>query len=74
MQMITREEHLEWCKQRAREYCERGDTINALTSMFSDLGKHPETADHIGIKLGLMLIAVGNANKAAVLRHIDGYK
>ena len=72
--MITREEHLDWCKQRAREYCEIGDTINALTSMFSDLGKHPETANHAGIKLGLMLIAVGNSNnKAAVLRHINCY-
>ena len=71
--MKTRAAHLEWCKQRAREYCERGDTINALTSMFSGMSEHPETANHIGIKLGLMLIAVGNANKAAVLRHIDGY-
>ena len=72
--MKTRAEHLEWCKQRAQEYCERGDTIDALTSMFSDLGKHPETANHVGIKLGLMLISVGNSNnKAAVLRHINGY-
>ena len=71
--MKTREEHLDWCKQRAREYCERGDTITALELMFSGLSEHPETENHIGIKLGLMLIAVGNANKAAVLRHIDGY-
>ena len=72
--MKTREEHLEWCKQRALEYCDRGDTINAITSMFSDLGKHPGTANHIGIQLGLMLHAVGNStNKAAVLRHINGY-
>ena len=72
--MITREEHLDWCKQRAREYCESGDAINALMLMFSDLGEHPETANHVGIKLGLMLIAVGNANnKAAVVRHINCY-
>ena len=72
--MKTREEHLEWCKQRAREYCDRGDSASALTLMFSDLGEHPETANHIGIKLGLMLIAAGNSsNKSAVLRHVNGY-
>ena len=72
--MKTRAEHLEWCKQRAREYCESGDALVALTSLLKNLSKHPETANHIGIQLALMLHAVGNSNnKAAVLRHIDGY-
>lgn len=41
---MTREEHLEWCKVRAREYLERGDLANAVASMGSDLSKHPDTA------------------------------
>jgi hypothetical protein len=41
--MMTREEHLAWCKKRAHEYLARGDTTNAITSMLSDLTKHPET-------------------------------
>ena len=42
----TRDEHLAWCKQRALEYADRGDTTNAVASMMSDLGKHPETENH----------------------------
>ena len=57
--MQTRAEHLEWCKQRAREYCDRNDPMNALTSMFSDLDKHPETAGHKGTEIGLGLMMIG---------------
>jgi hypothetical protein len=39
---MNRSEHLEWCKKRALEYCDRGDAENALFSMLSDLGEHPE--------------------------------
>jgi len=59
MKMETRAEHLEWCKQRAREYCDQGDAQNALASMFSDLNKHPETAGHAGINIGVMMMFVG---------------
>ena len=41
---MTRQEHLQWCKDRALEYVKRGDNVNALASMLSDLGKHDETA------------------------------
>ena len=51
--MRTREEHLELCKQRAREYLDRGDIQNAITSMLSDLGNHPETRG-IGQKLAIL--------------------
>lgn len=43
VEMKTRSEHLKWCKKRAREYLERGDFRQAITSMLSDLTKHPET-------------------------------
>jgi hypothetical protein len=41
--MRTRDEHLEGCKRRALEYLDRGECANAITSMLSDLSKHPET-------------------------------
>ena len=41
--LISHDEHLEWCKQRAREYLANGDAQGACDSMLSDLGKHPET-------------------------------
>ena len=37
-----RDEHLEWCKERAREYLDAGELPNAVASMGSDLAKHPE--------------------------------
>lgn len=42
--METRAEHLEWCKERAREYLDRGELSDAVASMLSDMGKHPETS------------------------------
>lgn len=41
--MQTRDEHLQWCKDRAMEYVKRGELLGAITSMMSDMEKHPET-------------------------------
>jgi hypothetical protein len=38
-----RAEHLQWCKDRALEYVELGDSHNAIASMLSDLNRHPHT-------------------------------
>lgn len=52
---MTREEHLQWCKNRALEYVDANDLNNALTSMLSDLSKHSETRDHPAMQLSIML-------------------
>ena len=57
---LSRAEHLAWCKQRALEYCDMGDVNQAYASMGSDLGKHPETANHPAIQLGMMLLMGGH--------------
>ncbi len=44
---MNRTEHLEWAKKRALEYLP-GDPVNAMTSMMSDLGKHPDLVNHAG--------------------------
>ena len=72
---MTREEHLVWCKKRAHEYLDRGDTANAIASMMSDMNKHPETAFKkdggiLGM-LGLMAVQSGDINEAR--RYIDGF-
>jgi hypothetical protein len=46
---MTREEHLQWCKKRALRYIDAGELSNACTSMMSDLSKHPDTKDHMGL-------------------------
>lgn len=58
--IVTRQEHLEWCKKRALEYCDIGDVNQAFASMGSDLGKHPETENHAAIELGMMLLMNGH--------------
>jgi hypothetical protein len=71
---MTREEHLAWAKKRAHDYLDRGDIPNAVTSIASDLGKHPETKDHAGIDIGMMLLFSGNlSHPEEARRFIDGF-
>ena len=71
---MTRQEHLDWCKQRALEYVDRGETANAYASMASDLTKHPETENHVAIQLGMMLLIGGHLNSPAKMRKfINGF-
>lgn len=72
----TREEHLQWCKDRALEYCDANDPDQAFASFLSDVTKHPETMDirdTIGM-LGLPLKMMGQLETAEKMRnHIEGY-
>ena len=71
--METRADHLAWCKRRAMEYVAQGDFVNAFASLASDLGKHPGTADHLAIQLGMQLILAGQLATAKAMREfIDG--
>ena len=71
---MTRAEHVAWCKRQALEYVDQGDPANALMSMLSDLGKHPDTARHTGIALTMMLLRAGSLTTVDdVRRHIDGF-
>jgi hypothetical protein len=63
-----REEHLTWCKERALAYVDAGDITNAHASMNSDLSKHPGTADHAGIELGMLLAFGGQLQTAEQMR------
>lgn len=79
---MNRSEHLEWCKQRAlreldfypdvREACR-----NAMASMGSDLGKHPETERHAGVQLGMMMLMCDQRearDKEAMRKFILGFR
>lgn len=71
---MNRQEHVEWCKKRALEYVEIGDLIGAFASMSSDLRKHPETENHLGLQLGIMLM-MGNklGTKEEMRKFIEGF-
>lgn len=71
---MSRAEHLAWCKERALQYLDSGDTSNAYASMASDLGKHDETVNHPGIQLGMMMLMGGQLNGVDAMRKfINGF-
>lgn len=70
--MQTRDEHLQWCKERALKYVNNGNGRDAISSMLSDLSKHPDTESllHIG---GMLMMCV-NTNDMEDVRHfVDGF-
>ena len=75
--MRTRQEHLQFCKDRAMEYVNSGDLVNAVTSMMSDLTKHPETEkSSTGALAMLGMLALQQAqrnDRAGVERYILGF-
>lgn len=76
----TREQHLQWCKERAHqeyEYYKQhkpADAIrNAVASMLSDLGKHPETfkMERLAATLGIWVMRSGS--EIELFKFIDGF-
>ena len=72
---MTRSEHLAWAKQRALEYCDRGEIINAWSSLASDLNKHPELETHPAIMTGMEELWSGKlGTKEGMRKFIEGFK
>lgn len=72
--MSTRQEHMDWCKERALQYANRGELRDALLSIISDLKKHRETEKHAGGLLTVILMAGGHlSTKHEVIEHINGF-
>jgi|KBSSwiStaDraftv2_1062776.scaffolds.fasta_scaffold3762080_1 hypothetical protein len=75
MNNLTRDEHIAWCKKRALEYLDEGDIKNGVTSMLSDLSKHPETRElsEAGYaQIGMHMIMIGDM--AAARRFVEGFQ
>lgn len=70
---MTRDEHLAWAKKRALEYLDAGDVVNAITSMGSDLEKHPELKPNSSL-LMLGLIYARDYDYAGARRWIEGFR
>ena len=71
---MNRQEHLQWCKNRALEYLNHNDIENAFNSFMSDMTKHTETAEHPALHLGLMLRMNGNISTSEEMRKwIEGF-
>ena len=72
-EFTPRAKHLEWCKQRARGYLAEGDGMNAVTSMLSDLQKHPETRLQGGVLTLLGMKAGMSGDIDECRRFIEGF-
>ena len=75
--MMTREEHLEWCKQRAREYLDRGALAEAVASMGSDMDKHPETrmaGDKMGTLIYVAMFRITEGDVQGVRDWVEGFR
>ncbi len=74
---MTRQEHMNWCKARALEYLEPGEfysPVEAVTSMMSDLRKHPDTAASTeGVLALLGLKAAASNDPTEARRYIEGF-
>ena len=70
---MTRIEHVEWCKVRAREYLDAGNAQEAVASMASDYGKHPEHANSQQMVASLSMIALTDGTIGAARRFVEGF-
>ena len=70
---MTRDQHLAWCKARAREYIEIGEIRQAVTSMMCDLAKHDDIV--ISSETAVLSFEVMLSNdRDKAQRFIDGFK
>lgn len=65
---MTRQEHLQWCKDRANVYLDNGDTTQAYASFGSDMNKHPDTEKHSAIAMGIQLMMIGALSTITEMR------
>lgn len=77
--MLTQLEHIASAKERALKELEYGapatGPARALASVQSDLGKHPETAGHPAVELGMMLAMNGHLGTPTRMREfIEGIR
>lgn len=73
--MMTREEHLKWCKERAiQEMDFYKDPSKGIISMMSDLRKHPETNNEILMSLCTMqLMTKPRMSRQEAINFINGF-
>ncbi len=72
---MTREEHLNWCKERAiQEMDYYNEPSKGIISMMSDLRKHPETNHESLISLrGMMLLGNQIKTKQEAIKFINEF-
>lgn len=71
---VTRQEHLEWCKKRAMEAMTDGNIASGWASFLQDMADHPETKDHISLRMGNEMVFGGQINTLEEMKkYINGF-
>lgn len=65
---VPYKEHLAWCKERALDYVNRGDVLNAWNSFLSDMNKHSGTRGHQFLMVGSQMMLSGHLNDPTAMR------
>lgn len=65
---VSREWYVDWCKQRALEFVSQGNLSEAITSIFSDLQKHPATANREFVESGMRMLMDGQLSTPEKMR------
>lgn len=72
---LSRKDHLEWCKKRAKEAMQGGNYAAGWASFVQDMAEHPETRDHVFLATGNQLVFGGKITSVSEMeKHIDGYE
>ena len=71
----TYSEHMTWCKQRALEYVDSGDLINAIASFASDIRKDEctDTATNAMLVAGIGIPLASAGDVAGMRTFIEGF-
>jgi hypothetical protein len=59
---------MQWAKERALELVKQGKHQDAFSSLSSDLQKHPDTANHVGLQLGMGQLMGGHLSTTDQMR------
>lgn len=71
---MNRQEHLQWCKDRAIEILNSGNIHEAYSSFLSDMNKHPDTKGHAALELGMLLMFSGKLDTYIEMKKfIEGF-
>jgi hypothetical protein len=71
---MTRDERLEWCKQRAREYLAQGDLTNAVASMISDMNQKYPGLPPCPLELAMIgIMTAAQADQTGVSAWVEGF-
>ena len=72
---MKRQQHLQWCKDRAIGYFNKGQIAEGIASFTSDMAKHPETNDTLqnGFSHPLIMSALFTNDQQKCIDCVNGF-